>query len=189
MVKKSHLYSITKTSYIHATNHLTQKQVKTLFKASERAYELGCPLNRFITIHYDDYADRKRPQKFVTDYLEHTRKWLQRRAIPVAYLYTLENGKYKGIHVHLLIHIPNHHYRVYKGDMARWLPFEVKKPRIVFKRIQYPTFGELSSLHGVYGTLRYMSKGIAPKTSLNDIKAINQGEIMGRRWGIAKALR
>lgn len=189
MSKKSHIYSITKISYIHATKCLTDKQVETLFKASERAFKLGCPLNRFITIHYDDMADRKRPQKFILNYLEHTRKWLQRRGLPVSYLYIIENGKRKGIHVHLLIHIPKGHQVAYKKAMRNWLPFELKRPRVVFKAIQYPDFGNLSPLHSVYGTLNYMCKGIDPKTPLNGIRAIYQGEVMGRRWGVSKLLK
>ena len=189
MTKKPLFISITKKSYIHATKHLSKKQVTRLFKAGEKAFNIGCPLNRFITIHYDDYADKKRPQKFVTDYLEHTRKWLKRRGLPVAYLYTLENGKTKGIHVHLLIHIPNHYYRIYKGDMARWLPFEVGKPRIVFKRVQYPTNGDLSPLHSLYGTMRYVCKALNPNSPAYGIEPKDQGEIMGRRWGISKSLR
>ncbi len=189
MNKKPHLYSITKISYIHATQSLTQKQVIALFNAGENAFNLGCPLNRFITIHYDDYADKKRPQKFVLQYLEHSRKWLQRRGLPVAYVYTLENGKHKGIHVHLLLHIPKGYQVAYKRAMRRWLPFEVKRPRVVFEDIQYPNFGDLSPLHAVLGTLSYMCKGLDPLTPLNEINHADQGEIMGRRWGISKALK
>lgn len=187
---KSPLFiSITKLSYIHASQHLTEKQVQALFKATETAFKSGCPLNRFITIHYDDLADKKRPQKFVLKFLEHSRKWLQRRGLPVAYLYTLENGKTKGLHVHILIHIPRGCQRKYRQAMARWLPFEIRKPRVDTKTIQYPDFGKLSPLHGVYGTLRYMCKGINPKSPLLNIEAIDQGEVMGRRWGISKLLR
>ena len=146
-------------------------------------------MNRFITIIYDDYADRKRPQKFVLNYLEHTRKWLKRRGLPVAYLYTLENGKIHGIHVHVLLHIPTGKQVEYKQAMANWLPFKVARPNVVFKSIQYPLYGDLSPLHSVYGTLRYMSKAINPTTRLNGIKPIYQGKIMGRRWGMSNLLK
>ena len=136
------------------------------------------------------YADKKRPQKFVTDYLEHARKWLKRHGLPVAYLYTLENGKNKGIHVHLLIHVPNGKAsKAFKKAMAGWLPFEAKRPKVVFKSIQYPHYGELSPMHSLYGTLKYICKGIDPKTPLCSIKAIYQGQIMGRRWGISNLLK
>lgn len=189
MDKKPHLYSIKKNPYIHTSHYLTAKQVNRLFQAGENAYRLACPLNRFITIHYDDYADRKRPQRFITGFLEHSRKWLKRRGLPIAYLYTLENGKDKGIHAHLLIHIPAGYQVAYKKAMRGWLPFEVKTPRVKFKTIQYPHFGDLSPLHGVYGTLRYMCKGIDPKEPVRDITPIKQGEIMGRRWGVSKIIR
>lgn len=189
MGKKPLFISINKKSYIHPTTHLSKRQVGKLFKGGETAFKMGCPLNRFITIHYDDYADRKRPQKFVLAFLEHTRKWLKRRGLPAAYLYTLENGKTKGIHVHLLLHVPNNHYRIYKKAMVRWLTFEIGKPRIVFKRIQYPPYGDLSVLHGLYGTMRYICKAVEPNNAIRDIKPKDQGAIMGRRWGISKLLR
>lgn len=189
MDKNAHLYSITKTSYIHTTTHLTETQVNTLFRAGENAYKLCCPLNRFITIHYDDYADKKRPQKFVTELLAHTRKWLQRRGIPVAYLYTLENGNIKGIHAHILIHIPKGYQVAFRAALSGWLPFEAKRPRVISKDIQYPSYGALSPLHSIHGTLRYICKGIDPEASFKNIQPINQGEIMGRRWGLANTLR
>ena len=189
MAKDSHLYSITKISYIHTTTHLTETQVNALFKAGERAYEMGCPLNRFITIHFNDYADKKRPQKFVTDLLAHSRKWLKRRGLPVSYLYTLENGKTKGIHVHLLIHIPKGYQIAYRKAMRGWLPFEVKAPLVKIKYIQYGDFGNLSPMHAIYGTLQYICKGVAPHASIEHIKPVNQGEIMGRRWGISNMIK
>ena len=127
-----------KISYIHPTQYLTIKQVKTLFHASEKAFELGCPLNRFITIHIDDFVDKKRPQKFVINFLDHTRRWLQRRGIRTAYLYVLENSPIKGIHVHLLLHVPSGYQVKYKKAMAKWVTFPIKRPHIVFKPIQYP---------------------------------------------------
>lgn len=189
MNKKPHLYSIEKKSYIHSNDYLTAEQVNRLFKAGENAFKLGCPLNRFITIHYDDYADRKRPQKFIVKLLEHTRKWLKQRGLSVAYVYTIENAKYKGIHVHLLIHIPAGYQVEYKKALRRWLPFGAKTPRVKFMTIQYPNFGDLSPLHGIYGTLRYICKAIDPKTPIRGLELSYQGQIMGRRWGISEFIR
>ncbi len=177
-----------KTSYIHSTNHLSKTQVEKLFKAGEKAFELDCPLSRFITIHFDDYADQKRPQKFIVEFLSHARKWLKRRNIPVAYLYTLENGKIKGLHAHLLIHIPNGYQIEFKRAMAGWLPFEVKKPKVKFKGIQYPLYDKLTPFNGCYGTLQYICKGVDPKDTTYGIKPKYQRKIMGRRWGISELL-
>ena len=184
-----YIYSTMKISYIHTTNYLSKIQVESLFKAGEKAFEMNCPLNRFITIHNNDFADPKRPQKFIVELLNHVRKWLRRRNFPVAYLYTLEKGKIKGIHVHLLIHIPNGYQIEFKRAMAKWLPFEVKKPKVTFKSIQYPTYGKLSQLNGCYGILRYICKGVDPKDPTHGIEPKYQGNIMGRRWGTSQLLR
>lgn len=184
----THLYSIGKKYYRHYHNYLTEKQVNNLIAAAEKAYDIGTPLNRFFTIHYDDYADHKKPQQFVTRILERTRKWLQYRGLPVAYIYTIENGQTKGIHVHLLLHIPAHYQRDYKKALRQWLPFEWNKERVIVKPIKYPPFGDLSSLSPLYGILTYICKGIDPSANLPNINAHYQGKIRGKRWGISKSL-
>lgn len=179
-------YSINKSYYRHSHKYLTAKQVETIFSAAEKAYYQGMPLNRFFTIHYNDHADPKNPQAFVTDILGHTRKWLQHRGLPVAYAYVIENGKTKGIHAHILIHIPKHYQRDYKQALRRWLPFEWTKKTVTVKPVNYPDYGQLSPLSHIYGVLRYMCKGIDPETPVRGIRPRYQGEISGRRWGTSK---
>ena len=186
---KTHLYSIGKKHYIHPTKYLTPEQVDKLFKASEKAYDLRCPLNRFITIHYDDFAGQKRPQDFIIRIMEHTRKWLGKRGFPVAYVYVLEKGKYKGIHAHILLHIPAKHQRDYKKALRGWLPFEWTRKRVQIRTVKYPHYGELSPLNGIYGNLRYMCKGITPDNPIRDIEPKYQGEIYGQRYGISRLLQ
>ena len=188
-LSKPHLYSIRKTYFIHANRYLSEKQVKKIFGACEKAFQTGTPLNRFFTIHYNDHADPKRPQEFVNYILERSRKWLTYRGIPTAYAYVIENGKTKGIHLHLLIHIPPNFQREYKRALARWLPFEWSRKRVDTKTISYPHYGELSPLDGVYGVLRYMCKGVNPATPVYGIKPKYQGEVFGQRWGVSKSLR
>lgn len=186
---ETHIYSIGKKYYIHTHEYLTAEQVNALFSACKTAYEMGHSLNRFITIHYDDYADEKRPQTFIKSILEKSRKWLLKRGLPVAYLYVIENGKRKGIHVHLLIHIPPHYQREYKTAMRKWLPFEWTRKRINVQTIKYPDYGVISALDGIYGNLRYICKSIDPQTPIMGIQPKYQGKIYGRRWGISKNLR
>ncbi len=185
----SHIYSMGKKHYARPTKYLTAKQVDRLFIACEKAYALGHPLNRFFTIQYNDYATPKKPQKVITNILEHTRKWLQRRNLPVAYIYVLENGKYKGIHAHILVHIPPNYQVDYKRALRNWVPFEWSKQRINTKTIRYPSFGDLHPLNSIYGTLRYMCKGIDERTPIHSIKPGYQGIIYGQRYGISLSLR
>ncbi len=186
---KTHIYSMGKTNLRRATHYLTSKQVEVLFDAGEKAYALGCPLNRFITIHYDDYATPKHPQKFIVSILEHSRKWLQRHGIPVAYIYVIEKGINKGIHVHLLIHIPAGFQVKYKAALRRWLPFEWSQSRINVKTIDYPPIRLLHPLNKIYGFLCYMCKGIDPAEPTRSIKPKYQGKIYGQRYGISILLK
>lgn len=186
--EKSHLYSNGKNYYSHSHRYLTRKQVDSIFNACETAYENRTPLNRFFTIHYNDFADPKNPQKFMTDILDRSRKWLQYRGLSVAYVYVIENGKEKGIHGHLLIHIPAPYQSQYKQALKRWLPFEWNKRTVDVKTVKYPSYGQLSPLSRIYGLLRYMCKGLNPKTPVKGIKPRPQGEIYGKRWGMSRRL-
>jgi hypothetical protein len=183
--QQPHIYSKGKKYYIHPSQHLKEHEVKKLFQACKIAYENGNPVNRFFTIQYDDYATPKRPQELITKIMEYSRKWLQRRGLPVAYLYTLENGKIKGIHAHILIHIPAHYQVKYTKALARWLPFEWSKGRVEVKILKYPDYGELSPLSHAYGVMRYLCKGIEPESNIHGIKPKYQGVIYGKRYGIA----
>ncbi len=182
-------YSINRTYYTHSHKYLTARQAESMFIAGEKAYHQGTPLNRFFTIHYNDHADPKRPQAFVTNILEHTRKWLQHRGLPVAYTYVIEKGRGKGIHAHILIHIPKHYQRGYKHALRGWLPFEWTRKSVNVKPVNHPEYGNLSPLSSIYGFLRYMCKGIDPATPTRGIEPRYQGEIHGQRWGISHSLR
>lgn len=192
MQNNPHIYSIRKTNpktrYRHETHHLTAHQVERIFSAAERAYESGVPLNRFITIHFDDYADRNNPQSFMVALMEHVRKWLKRRSLKTAYLYVIENAPIKGLHAHLMLHIPAGHQIAFKKAMRAWLPFEWSKKRVDVKRIDYPPFGALHALNPLYGRLRYICKGIDPKVTPRKIEPKHQGVIVGRRYGISRTL-
>ena len=187
--ENTYLYSIGKKYIKHAHKYLTEQQVNNIFLAAEKAYYRYTPLNRFFTIHYNGYADPKNPQKFVTDILAKTRKWLQYRGFPVSYVYVIESGKMKGIHVHILLHIPEHYQREYKKALKRWLPFEWTKTTVNVKPIKHPQYGDLSPLHTLYGFLRYICKGIDPAKPIFGINPKYQGEIYGQRWGISESLR
>lgn len=187
--EKLHLYSKTKPRYNRPHKYLTAKQVEALFSGCEKAYNQGTPLNRFITVHYDDYANLRKPIIFVTDILERTRKWLKYRGLPVAYLYVIENGKNKGIHTHILLHIPAHYQREYKRALKKWLPFECNPQRLKVRTIPYAHYGELSPMSKALGTLSYMCKGINPKEAIRGIAPKDQGEVYGKRWGISESLK
>ncbi|MEK7800977.1 MAG: hypothetical protein AAB276_00860 [Pseudomonadota bacterium] len=175
----------TKLSYTHETHYLTTEQVNELFLFTAEAHTTRKPLNRFITIHMKDLKE-KTAQACLSNVMEKTRKWLQRNGYEHAYIWTLENGPVKGIHAHILIHIPSRYMTAYKRLLAKWLPFEMTEGTLDCKTVKYPPYGALGGRSCVYGALRYMCKGIDPATPLHLIKPEYQGEIIGRRCGWSK---
>lgn len=57
------------------------------------------------------------------------------------------------------------------------------------KGVQYPAHGTLHPLNDIYGRMKYICKGIDPAKPIHDIRPVSQGKIMGRRWGISKAIK
>ncbi len=178
------LYSKRKYQYRHAKRHLSGKMVKEIFNYTENAFYAGTPLNRFITIHLQ--TAKLNPQKFIVGLMEHTRKWLQRRNLPHAYVWVLENGQFKGVHVHIIMHIPTGYQITYKKALKKWLPFALKKPDVDIKTIGYPRWGLLHEKSKIYGLLKYICKGIEAQERLNGIKPSYQGPIIGRRCGMSR---
>lgn len=175
----------TKLSYMHENHYLTENQVNDLFRAAKVAHETNRELNRFITIHLKDLKNIL-AQNLVSNIMEKTRKWLQRKGFEHAHIWVLENGDVKGIHAHILLHIPNHYIHQYKRQLKKWLPMEIAESGLDIKKVKYPEWGQLGQRSCVYGALKYMCKGINPKTPTRGIKPIYQGEIMGRRCGYSK---
>lgn len=180
------LYSNRKNKFHHAKPYLLAEHATRMFRHTEKAYAAGVPLNRFVTMHL--HTTNLHPQKFIGKLMEHTRKWLKQRNLPCAYLWVLENGMVKGVHVHILLHVPAGHWIAYKKAMKKWLPFPLKKPWVDTQGIGYAPWGELHPLSKVYGILKYICKGIEPQKAVNGIRPSYQGLIIGRRCGMSKPI-
>ncbi|NBX67232.1 MAG: hypothetical protein EBQ96_09585 [Proteobacteria bacterium] len=170
--------------YRHASKWLKDTQVQKLHDAALEAWKAGRPLNRFVTIHLKDSPAQRNPQAFTNALMEKTRKWLKRRKLPHAYVWVLENGPDKGIHLHLLQHIPAGHQADYRKALTVWLPFEAMPPRVVIKTVGYPPHGGIHERSRLAGVLRYMCKGIRKPHA--GIRPVYQGEITGRRCGVSR---
>lgn len=86
------------------SDYLTPKKAQKLIEAAHRAMQIGRPLNRHITIHWEaaGLSDREAMQA-TTAFLKYLREWLRG---DTAYLWVRENGEGKGSHVHILAHVP-----------------------------------------------------------------------------------
>jgi hypothetical protein len=161
-----------KYQYKHSNYGLTPKQSLTIKALAEKAFYDENLLNRHFTIHLKDTKAEKNPQLF----LNHSFIWV------------LENGKYKGVHAHILLYIPAGFQTDYKRAMKRWLEiYDISDIKV--RMIQYPDYGDLHPLNGIHGVVRYLCKGTKLASGhINDdfIQSLDlkdQGEIIGRRWG------
>lgn len=180
------LYSRRKHRYRHASKHLTEKQVKRIYATARASWKSDCPLNRFLTILLRLLPEGTDPHAFINGLMEHTRKWLKRRNLPHAYVWTLENGPDNGLHVHFLLHIPAGHQNAYKQALRGWLPLPLEKPFIDIQRIGYAPYGGWHEQSNIAGCLRYICKGIDPRTPIEGIEPKLQGLVSGRRCGYSE---
>ena len=161
-VSSSYIYSKGKIAmtyqYRHGSRYLTVEQVAKMFEAGELAFERDLPLNRSFTFHLRDTEWCDQYQKLISRIIKNTREWLKRRGIELAYVWVLENAQTKGIHVHILIHIPAGKQVKYKQALWRWFPW--LKVHHHVKDVKYPWYGDLHLRSPIYGILMYLSKGV-----------------------------
>lgn len=92
------------------TYSLTAKQVHDIMKSVARASEIGLPLNRHWTIHWERAGmpdDKARAATSVL--LTLVRDWLRKQGHMFACVWVRENDNgdgSKGSHVHIIIHVP-----------------------------------------------------------------------------------
>lgn len=171
--------------YDQPSQYLTKQQAIRIKQAAEHACAQNRPLNRHWTIMLKDTQAEQNAQAFIHCITNQTRKWLQRRGKSHAYIWVLENGIAKGLHIHMLSHIPNGLQISYKRTLKSWcLKYGVTDIKV--KGIHYPIYGELHPMNQIYGVVKYISKGINPKyqSDLADIKPRPQGMVYGRRIGM-----
>lgn len=107
------------------SDYLTPRKAQMLINAACRAMQIGRPLNRHITIHWEaaGLSDREAMQA-TTAFLKYLREWLRGET---AYIWVRENGDGKGSHVHILAHIPK--ARAMSGALSRrWIKRCTGKP-------------------------------------------------------------
>lgn len=89
---------------------LTKAQVSSLARAILCAVQLGLPLNRCITIHWERAGIPEAKSAWATgQFLKYLRDWLRKRKLSFSYVWIRENDYgdgSKGDHVHILVHIP-----------------------------------------------------------------------------------
>jgi hypothetical protein len=86
---------------------LTPHQIKTLRSAAATAWQIGLPLNRHVTIHWQRQGVPDAKGAAATGaFLRMVRDWLRKQGAATAWVWVRENGPAKGAHVHIALHIP-----------------------------------------------------------------------------------
>lgn len=179
---------------------LTKAQVSCLAQAIFSAAQLGLPLNRFITIHWERAGVHEAKSAWATaQFLKYVRDWVAKKGLPFAYVWIRENDYgdgSKGDHVHILAHIP-------KGQsigrlQLRWIKRitgrtyrkgVIKTARVggtANASIASPEHYNVNLLYVAEYVLKGGSKAISEALALG--RWGDGGRIVGKRCGISRNL-
>ncbi len=176
---------------------LPLKSREKIILAAHYAYELGLPLNRFVTINWEKagLTDREAAEatarfiKYVADYL-YTKNHKS------VCCWVRENPRGGGSHVHILLHWPikielgkhllNHVKKISKSPYKKG----VIKTNVIKGKLGRPEFSEKLYFANLNKLVSYICKGISETDvellGVNDQK--NQGTIIGKRSGTSQKL-
>jgi hypothetical protein len=168
--------SLTRTRSSHIPKlQLRAGQAANMASALEFSAALGLEPNRTIDIHFNQGGldlDRHRPQAALGCFLKLAREWISCRGGDTAYIWVLENRRHSGspfkpderevlmgVHVHLLIHVPQHLTGRFSQLQRGWLTkagMSGNAPRTI-KGTRLPT------QKAVRGKFLYMLKDLNPE--------------------------
>ena len=175
-----------RNSASRTSDYLTPRKVLDLLAAAHRARDLGLPLNRHITVHWEAAGvPDSRAMAATTAFLKSLRDWL---GAETAYLWTRENGDGKGSHVHILAHLPAGR-RWHGARGRRWIERISGKPYIagVIKTRRIGGAGEPGGelyAANLAAVLAYAMKGVEPGAAAAlAIEHEAGGRIIGKRCG------
>jgi hypothetical protein len=171
-----------KAVYQRARNvdRLKPKQVDDIFDADGHANRVGLRLNTFVTINWclTEFRDRNALKTFaiIRDKLS---KWLRRQGITPTWIFVHENP-HNILHTHVLMNLPEH-LTVDLMEQLERLCSPISSNAILIKPRKKGLQGER--------LLNYLTKGTDYITALSKGgRAMNQGEIDGKRWGCTENL-
>lgn len=166
----------------------------------------GTPFTAFVTVAWtktagwtDDLLPERQGQLFWN-----LARWLRKRGVPAAYVWTLENSKRMGVHLNLAVHVPDVHFGAFTRQFSQLVPgFVEDRYAVQFTADNGDTRPKLFfHPNQRRGTLRYFLKGMdhtatfegldGQLVNLGDFIGIQhrgqQGVIEGKRCGVSHAL-
>ena len=167
------------------TRTICLKAAENIVLAAGFADQLGLPLNRFVTVLWEGGQSIGTIQTRQGLFIERMSKWLRYRNVSPAYLWVIENGPAKGLHSHILIHVPSKHLKAFKRKAPTWVDGPIDKSTVDIRRTRYGH--GLNRWNGLKGRLRYILKGgDKAVSSLMRINLKHQGTVVGKRSGTSQ---
>lgn len=176
---------------------LTSKQITNMIGAAEHAGRIGLPLNRMVTIHWEQagimLAEMTRATGKFFDLL--SKHWT-RHGFRIAYIWVHENGAGKGGHCHVLLHAPAEIVPSITPKMKKWIcrvSGRTYKKNTVYSRPIGPKLGVEKSqilvwLANLEQAVGYVVKGGSDDAiqdhGLDRVEA--GGFIIGKRCGVSQ---
>jgi len=101
---------------------LSERQCLNMLGGAHKALEIGRPLNRWITILWargglEDYDGVKATGAFFKRFGD----WMRRHGERACWIYSHERGEINGVHVHLLLHVPERLDGAFRKMPRRWV--------------------------------------------------------------------
>jgi len=191
-----------------AKPHLRAQDEIKLVDVAVYAFCDGFPLNCWFTLHTDRAGvDRPNVHAFFVSFMHRAATWVHRNTgHSIRWEAIFENpppgsapGKYGGLNIHVLLHMPpflwSRFSSLAKGSLARgWVEQAggtYKRGVIKFDRLRYAYTPDAEGYlrYGLLGTLLYVLKGLDPAVpSVLDVERQPQGVILGKRCGHSQSL-
>lgn len=171
---------------------LALRHVRQLANAAAFATAQGCSLTAHVTIHFR-LAEGFTPETwatFQTKLLDKASRWLKRRGLPVAFVWTREDGPRKGPHLHLLVHLPHAHWAAFHRFLIYAGRFQVSDAGGKAIVITGGSWGMMAQTMRS-GALRYILKSLEASTSTLDALGIRQQPtrpVMLKRCGVSTTI-
>ena len=186
-----------RNSAVRATVELTAAQSDNLIAAACYATEIGLPLTRMITIHWQSSGVPLQLMAATTGrFIDLLTKALARHGSKTAWLWVHENGNRKGGHCHLLVHVRTVHVPVIMHLQVGWLrritgqPYRrrVIKSDPIGRKLGLETKNPELWTENADKTLGYILKGIDPNAPLAaSLPRLEPGgRVIGKRCGTSQ---
>lgn len=109
-----------RNSALRTSYYLTLAQCRGLIAAADHAEKIGLAFNRHWTIHYENAGIAEADAAtFIRKLLKLAGDYARRHGARLAAVWSRENGKGKGGHVHIILHLPAD--LPLRGKTRRWV--------------------------------------------------------------------